>query len=168
MTFANQPPFYNLFFLPVGKLIDKKINITNKFGHNETKGFRSNAILFQHNFDKYLKLNEIQRLKGKMLVSKLSKILNCIDDTSSKRLNFYIFPLLSPKRDRIVEYLWNNGIESGKHFSNSINIAKMHGYRESMCPNSERIVQEIYTIPSSYTLTDREIEKIVRCLKSLH
>ncbi len=167
MAFANKPPYYNFFFYPLGKLIDKKVNITDKFGHKESKGFNSNACLLEHNFREYLALNEKQRANGKKLVTLLKDAISCVDDTDEKKINFYIFPLRSTNRDEIVSSLYKKGMECGKHFSNSLRIAKKFGYRDNMCPNSEKIVKEIFTIPSNYSLTDNQIELIVKNLKGV-
>jgi len=167
MAFANKSPFYDYFFYPVGKMIDKQVNITNKFGHKEAKGFNSNNNLLERNFQKYRSRHEKQRANGKKLAGLVKNILPCIDDTPGKKLNFYLFPLMNKNRDNIVDLLRKKGVESGRHFSTSIEYARQFGYREGMCPQSEKVAKEIFTIPSNYSLNDRKIELIIKSLKTV-
>lgn len=167
MAFANKPPLYNLFFYPIGKMIDRDVNLTNKFGHSESKNFASNSNLLEHNFAKYKKINEQQREVGKKLIHCLKDIIHCIDDDSDRELNFYIFPLRNGNRDKVVTSLAKKGIECGRHFANSILFAETFGYQLDSCPNSEKIAREIFTIPSNYSLTDRQIDRIINAIKEV-
>ena len=61
--------------------------------------------------------------------------------------NFYIFPLRSNRRDDIVDKLFKLGYESGKHFARSIDWATSYDYVIGQCPNTEKIINEIFTVP---------------------
>jgi dTDP-4-amino-4,6-dideoxygalactose transaminase len=165
MALAYKPPLYNSLFLPIGKIMDNKLNITDKFGYKNISRFNGNACLFDHNFSMYRNRNEVQRKRGKLLVDLLRDEFICVDDTEIKKLNFYLFPLRNKNRDNIVTAMWKNGIECGKHFANSLNEARKFGYLDNMCPNTEIIVNEVFTIPSHYSITERKIKKIAKYLK---
>lgn len=164
---AYRRPVYGLLTFPFGKKLDKKMDFTNKFDDKEAKGFKSNISLFVKNFESYIEANKRQRHNGKYVIERLGGFIKCVDDTPAKKNNFYIFPLRSNNRDMIVTHLLKNGIECGKHFSESLTWANRYGYREKMCVNTEKIIDEIFTIPCSYKLNKNYLDKIIKNLKTV-
>ena len=129
----------------------------------KTKGYISNINIFLRNFSKYKIRNKIQRQNGKYLSMKIKDFIKVPEDSIGD-INYYIFPLSHFKRDIIVDSLYKNGIESGKHFSRSIEWANEFGYCLGSCPNAEKIVNSIFTVPSYYSLKEREICKTAHIL----
>ena len=74
--------------------------------------------------------------------------------------------LVSEQQDEIILQGIQQGVELGKHFSNSLKWAKRHGYQYGDCPNAERISQSIITIPCHYNLSKRQLKKIENFLSS--
>jgi perosamine synthetase len=155
---------YGVFTYPIGKKLDKKFDFIGKSIQLKTKGFVSNVNIFLKNFSKYMLKNEIQNQNGNYLSKEIQNLIKVIEENEDRKINYYIFPLIHKKRDAIVSALYDDGIESGKHFSSSIIWAKEYGYISGSCPNSEKIVEEIFTIPCYYSLNNKNIDKIVLTL----
>lgn len=71
---------------------------------------------------------------------------------SDKTLNYFMLPILVESRDRLIKYAINDGIELGRHFSNSITWAKKYGYKNGSCPSAEYVAGNIVTVPTYYRL----------------
>lgn len=152
---------YALFTYPIGKKLDDRFNFTGKSTFHEKKGYKSNVNLFLKKFEKYRIINKKQIDNGNFLSLKLSKFVKIRKDNNNQKSNCFIFPLRSINREDIVKVLYENGIESGKYFSKSIEWTLEYGYSIGDCPNCERIVKEIYTIPSYFKMTTKELNQIV-------
>lgn len=163
---AFNKKIYGFFTYPIGKKLDKKHDFVGKFIQIKTKGFTSNINIFIKNFLNYLNNNDLQRQIGKSLSLQLQDFIN-IPAEQGRYSNYYIFPLLHEERDSIIKSLFKNGIESGKHFSKSIDWIKKYGYKEGSCPNSEETVKKIFTVPSYYSLKRKEIDRTVKILRQI-
>ena len=161
---------YSLITLPIVKRLDKRIDFLNKFTFNESRGFNSNIALFNKKFNYYKIIHQKQLKNGRYLAKKLKGQFGCIieDEKIGNEFNYYIYPLRSKKRDKIVAALLKKGVESGKHFQQSIIWAKKFGYKNGDCPNTEKIVNEIFTIPSYYKLKEKQLKKIIKILKNFN
>jgi hypothetical protein len=62
-------------------------------------------------------------------------------------------PDLIKKRDELIVKYFKQGVELGKHFSQSINWAIEYGYKLKSCPNAENVSQNIVTIPTYYSFS---------------
>jgi len=156
---------YGLFTYPFFKKLDKKFDFVGKTTQKKTKAYISNVNILLKNFSKYKNCNEIQRQNGKYLAKQLNDFIKVVEEKDSI-FNYYIFPLLHKERNYIVDVLFENGIESGKHFSKSIEWAKNYGYEESECPNTEKIINEIFTIPVHYYLNFNKLKSIASIIKA--
>ncbi|NMC59130.1 MAG: hypothetical protein GYA51_07080 [Candidatus Methanofastidiosa archaeon] len=100
----------------------------------------------------------------------LELITNSKYNNSFKSIDssYFLFPLLVDSKETsefIINYFASNGIEIGRHFSNSINWAESFDYEKGSCPNTEDIVTRIITIPTHYMLTNKERKKISALLE---
>ena len=158
---------YGNFTLDFGKRIDDKLNLTKKKSNVEFKGFRSNINLFFYEFALYkFKYTALQKANAEYL----KKSLNFYADKNQFLLNtspnYFIFPLKSNSRDKIICALKKNRIEGGRYFSKSINWAKEYGYQVGMCPNAEKAVNQIFTIPCHCSVSKKKLKAIVDLLNT--
>lgn len=80
---------------------------------------------------------------------------------------FHIFPLLSPRRDELKQYLLDNGVQTDIHYP--IPPHKQQAYKEwneMSLPITERIHREELSLPVSQVLTDEERERIVELINN--
>lgn len=78
---------------------------------------------------------------------------------------FHIFPLLSPRRDELKQYLLDNGVQTDIHYP--IPPHKQQAYKEwneRSLPITERIHREELSLPVSQVVTDEEREKMVELI----
>ena len=166
-SLAYREIIFKMFTHSIGKILDNKLDLIDKKSFIEAKGYRSNINTLIANFNKYFMMNQKRIKNGKYLIKKIDKKLLSKDEYLVDNSNFYIFPLLHDDRDKIVETLFKNGIESGKHFSYSIEWAKGYGYTTGTCPNSEKIASKIFTIPTHPYLTKERLNKIANITNGL-
>lgn len=78
---------------------------------------------------------------------------------------YYVFPIRCPARDALQQYLKARGIETLIHYPIPPHKQGAYAALNGMhYPLTERIHQEILSLPVSLALTDEEVEYICRCL----
>ena len=80
---------------------------------------------------------------------------------------FHIFPILCTQRDRLQEYLTNNGIQTLIHYP--IPPHKQECYQEwnnQSYPISEQIHLQELSIPISPVMTDEEMKEVVKAINN--
>ena len=80
---------------------------------------------------------------------------------------YHIFPVLCPERDRLQQYLTENGIQTLIHYP--IPPHKQECYKEwnaMSLPVTEQIHQQELSIPISQVLTDEEVKEVVGVLNT--
>ncbi len=158
-SIAFKSMLYRLITFPYLKKIDKKYDFLGKFIFYEKKGYRVNKNLLFSNYDLYLKINKERRSKSFILKSHIRQSQNLNNILGN---NYYLFPILCEERNYLFEELLEAGYECGKHFSESISVAKKYGYIENSCPNAENIARLILTLPNHPYLREKDIMKIAR------
>lgn len=112
--------------------------------------------------------NKIRREIAKKYLKEInnSKIIlpkiNSLDET-----NFYVFTIRTKNRDNLRKYLLENNIETLIHYP--IPPHKQLAYKEwnnLSFPVTEQIHQEILSIPLNSTLTQPEIQRIIKTLNN--
>jgi dTDP-4-amino-4,6-dideoxygalactose transaminase len=156
-SFAFKPFIYGSITYPFFKKLDKKYDFIGKNSFIEQKGFRVNENVFFSNFDRFGCINKTRKGKAILLISLLNEKQQFYH---TKGNNFYIFPVISEKRDIIIEELFKLGFECGKHFSRSIEVAEDFLYLKGALPNSERIAESIVSIPLHPTMAKVDLERI--------
>ena len=84
------------------------------------------------------------------------------EKATSQVFNFFI--LKTEKRKKLKEYLKKNGVGFGIHYEFPIHLQKGYeflGYKKDDLPITEKVSNEIISLPIFPELTDREIEYIV-------
>jgi dTDP-4-amino-4,6-dideoxygalactose transaminase len=162
-SIAFKPLIYGMITYPIFKSKDKRYDFIGKDDFNPHKGFTSNRKVFFRNINRYFEIRSMRREKTLQLLSGLPlDFLNLKVDGN----NLYQIPILRKDRDQIYRKFIESGFEGGKHFSGSIEWAIKYGYKVGSCPNAETIADEILTLPNTYWLNDRDMEKILSILSS--
>ena len=155
-----KPPFYGLITYRLGKKLDKKLDLGNKYSFDEYKEHAWSQNILTRNFsffDKMLAKN----IENATLLSSLLKVrTSTLNQPKYNTLNYYIFPLLIDNRDELYDKLLKQNIEPGKHFHKSLIWASEFGYAKGDCSNTERIIERIITIPVHNGVNKKTITKI--------
>ena len=81
--------------------------------------------------------------------------------------NYYQFAIRfedTEQRDRMADYLFDKGIDTAKYLNNIVDVAKeQYGY-EGDCPTAEKAAKTVLSIPHYYTLSQRDLEHILKSL----
>lgn len=164
LAFLHLPLVYAIFTSRILRPIYDNKNYNEKSDLLETKMFRSNFFLLSK------KLNEIERnLESQKLgFTKVLNVyyLNKVPRVFTDKLiscNGIMVPVINSNPVNLINYFRKNGIEIGRHFSNSIEWAEKFGYQVGDCPNTEDIVKKILVFPchSDYKKIDRIVELLI-------
>ncbi|MBC5833586.1 DegT/DnrJ/EryC1/StrS family aminotransferase [Flavobacterium sp. F372] len=80
---------------------------------------------------------------------------------------FHLFVIRTEKRDNLQEYLWNNGIETVIHYPIPPHKQKaLQNFNQLSLPITEKIHQEVLSLPMSSVLSDDEISHIISTLNT--
>lgn len=90
-------------------------------------------------------------------------------ESSSPQNIFHLFPVLSPRRDKIIEYLTANQVQSQIHYP--IPPHQQKCYQGVLIPRfplpvTEKIHAEELSLPISPVMTDSEVDQVVELLNS--
>lgn len=161
-------PFFGLVSLPFGSLIEKKVDIMNKYSFKLQK-IRKTDFNVVNNKMKLFPLNvEKQRNNSFFLLNNISLSgLKEACDFENTYCNYFLFPLIAKNkslRDSVVINLRKKNIDTTQLFSTVPFIAnKLYGYFGD-CPNTEYLCDRIITVPNFYVLNDNDLKHIVECI----
>lgn len=82
---------------------------------------------------------------------------------------FHLFVIRTPRRDEMIRYLNDNGIQALIHYP--IPPHQQRAYKELNhlhLPVTEKIHQEVLSLPISQIITDEEVEKVVCVVNSFY
>ena len=159
-----RPPIYGTITYKIGKNLDSKIDFVNKFSFSEVKGYKWVQRIFRSNFSLFQRIL-LTNTKNAKALSSLLKINNPVLFTKESIIpNYYAFPILIEDRDRLFQKLLASNIEPGKHFHKSIEWASEFGYVKGECPNTEKIIERIITVPNHFGVSENHIIKIAKII----
>lgn len=81
---------------------------------------------------------------------------------------YHLYVVRSKERDRLVKYLFKNGIQAGIHYPKVIYRQKAYEYFSKKicnCPIAEKYCQEIVSLPLYPELTDAQVKRICKLIK---
>lgn len=84
---------------------------------------------------------------------------------------YHIFAIRSKRRDKIIQHLKENGIETGIHYPIPIHLQpiykKLFGYKEGDNPISEQFSREIVSLPMFPEITKDEVKFVCENVKEV-
>jgi dTDP-4-amino-4,6-dideoxygalactose transaminase len=90
--------------------------------------------------------------------------LTCGNDSGLMKNTYHKLVLQSDDRDSTVSRLAEQGISSVVHYKQMINDELLYKTKKSF-PVSDRLKNTSFTVPNQHTLTDTEVERIVKALQ---
>ena len=80
---------------------------------------------------------------------------------------FHIFPVLSPHRDALQQYLKSNGVGTMIHYPIPPHQQQCYAeWNERSFPLTEEIHQQELSLPCNQSMTDEEVEYVVNCVNA--
>lgn len=118
-------------------------------------------------------IDDVNNRRRKIAYRYLSEINNekiCLPDLVNDDKNghvFHIFTVRTKERDIFRNYLKEQGIESLIHYPIPVHMQKCYKqYVNSSCPISERLQNEIVSIPISSVMTENEVSIVVNAINN--
>jgi dTDP-4-amino-4,6-dideoxygalactose transaminase len=144
----------------VGKLLEKRGDLLNKKDQSEMKPYPYTLRLLASRDRFYRGMKEIKVRKAGLLIENL-KI-----PYPASYIHNHFFPFTHSRADLIRKRITRKGYESTGHFSEFKKVAETFGYEVGMCPNAERIADELFTVPVHPGISDRKIRKLTKLINS--
>lgn len=170
-SFLYHKPWYGLFAFSLGSYIESSIDIAGKKTFSATKIYKSDFGVFLRKLETFKEKVEMQRRNSQILLDELENTgLILPYERKDTWCNYFYFPILfdnKKKRNTAYEYLKNMCVDTAKLYSMTPLITRQfYGYNGG-CPNTEEFVDRILIIPNYYSLTDKDLLKVVRVVKKI-
>lgn len=171
-SFLYHKPWFGLFSYSIGSYL-RSISRQN----NGIQDFKLNKIGKIHLNLLFYKLNEF-RERVKLQRKNSFFLLRGLIDTSlilpyekkNTYCNYYLFPIRfnnKKERDKAHELLRDMNIDTAKLYGETPMKAKrFYGY-DGNCPAAEMLADTILTIPNYYTLSEKNLIKIIDSIKKM-
>ncbi|WP_080942089.1 DegT/DnrJ/EryC1/StrS family aminotransferase [Methanosarcina mazei] len=160
-SFFYHKPWFGLFGLPIGLMLENKVDLMTKKSSRMTAGYKTYTDISSKKLSSFKNKVEMQRKNSFFLLDKLKdSSLILPREEKSTYCNYYLFPLIVKNRDKTCEHLRKNGVDTTKLFSQTPEVAKAIYDYKGDCPRTEEISKSIITIPNHYVLKKKELEKV--------
>ncbi len=161
-------PWYGTIGYPIGRRLDKKLNLSAKGGFLPSVIRKGDLKIIENRLPIFSKQIEKQRGNAFHLRKNLEGLgIYLPRDRKDCMDNFYQFVIRfenQMRRDRVAEYLFNQGIDNAKYLDDIADTAKKwYGYTGD-CPNAEKAAKAVLSIPHYYTLSSQDVEYIGKSL----
>ncbi len=161
-------PWFGLFSLPVGSLVEKKVDIMNKYSFKIQKIRKTDLAVICRKIKVFPSNVEKQRGNSSLYLESINSFeSNVVTETDDTYCNCFLFPIITQNkrsRDEMAIALTKKGIDTTQLFSNVPSIAKeSYGYLGD-CPNTEYLCDRILTIPNHYVLKQKDLKHIIACV----
>lgn len=158
------------------EILAKTIRVLSNYGSSvkyvfQYKGINSRldeiqAAILNHKLKRLDADNDKRRKIAKLYLEYINNPLIILPQWKTYESHvFHIFPIRCTSRDALQEYLKQNGIQTLIHYP--IPPHKQEAYREwnsESYPITEKIHEEILSLPLSPIMTDTEINTLIDCL----
>lgn len=84
------------------------------------------------------------------------------------KLNFYVYVIRTNKREKLMQFLKNNGVSSTIHYPIPLHLQKALkklGYKKGDFPVTEKLSKEILSLPMFPELTEKEVRYVCTVIK---
>ena len=111
--------------------------------------------------------NEKRRKTAKLYNELLAEVVKPVEKDYAKHV-YHLYVIRHKKRDNIQQYLLNNEIQSQIHYPCPVHNQKAYSNRgySLKLPLTEKITDEILSLPMNPWLEEIDVEKICNCIKN--
>jgi perosamine synthetase len=161
-------PWYGLLGYPLGRMLDKRLNLTAKAGFERKSIRRSDLAVLQRKLNGFREKVCRQRENAEYLLGHLRlKHGKLPVERPGCWSNYYQFALRFEsfeQRAFVAAHLRRCGVDAAEYLDEVVEVARAnHGYVGD-CPNAERCSKTTLVIPHYYTLSQASLEQTVRSL----
>jgi dTDP-4-amino-4,6-dideoxygalactose transaminase len=163
-----QKPWYGLFASTIGRMLDKRLNLTAKTGFKCRQISKGDSTTIGRRIEGFVKKVNRQRENALALLRKI-RIAEAVLPIEKEGCfsNYYQFAVRFPdrnQRDFVAEYLLRSGIDSAKYLDEVVDLARdRYGYSGD-CPNAELASKAVLAVPHYYSLSEEELNYLADTL----
>jgi len=160
-------PLYGIIGYPIGRVLDRKFNLTGKSGFKLNKIAASDIKIVNDRIENFLEKIKKQRENSFYFLERIKKP-NVILPYEKENCwsNYYQFAVRfsrTEERNNYADFFLKNGIDTAKYLDDVIDTARdFYNYRGD-CPNTEDCSKKVLIIPNYYTLSKADLDHIVNC-----
>jgi|WetSurMetagenome_2_1015567.scaffolds.fasta_scaffold03197_5 perosamine synthetase len=157
-------PWYGVVGLPLGKKLDKSLNLTAKSGFTERRIAGGDLHIVKGRLRTFDDKIRRQRENARYLLDTVArKDVVLPREKPGCESNFFQFAVRlknQKERDRLASHLFRWGIDAGKYLDDAAEDAhSRYGYHGD-CPVSEHCAKTVLTVPAYYSLSRADLEYI--------
>ena len=171
-SFLYHKPWFGLFSYPVGFYLRSITDHSDGIKDFKTKKIRkSNLGLFYEKLSGFEENVELQRKNSFFLLEGIGNTSLILPyEEQETYCNYYLFPIRfknKKERDRAHTHLRELGVDTAKLYSETpMEAMRVYGYKGD-CPNSEIAADTLLIIPNYYTLTEKNLIKVIDSIKKV-
>ncbi len=147
----------------------RDVGQTKKY-HHDVYGYNSrlatiHAAFLLHNL-KRLNVRNSKRIESAKLYNKLLSSIPVVTPKiweKPNKSNFHLYVIRTPKRDKLIEFLKQNGVGTGIHYPIPVHLNKSTaflGYKKGDFPITEKYAKDILSLPMHPYLTPEEVKYV--------
>jgi dTDP-4-amino-4,6-dideoxygalactose transaminase len=163
-------PAYGLVGYPLGRLLDRKLNLSAKAGVSVGRVRKSDLSIARERLASIVLQVERQRAHAAYYSEHLTLAAGMLctppADTCCNRYQYPIRFGTEAERDRMADALLTQGIDSARYLDDVVLTARTGFGYGGDCPVSERLSKTTLVIPNSYNLSRRTVRRIVDAVNS--
>jgi len=165
--FYNRP-LYGVIGYPLGRMLDKRFNLTAKDGFETALPVVGDVRLANRRISGFIHKVNIQKKHAARLLRDIYPAHAEVPlNGRLENSNAYLFPVLfeeSSRRDAMAQALFARGVDTSRYLDDVVEVATAdYGY-DGNCPVAETLSRNTLLIPVNYRLTDRDLSAIVDCI----
>jgi len=164
-------PWFGLVSLPLGKRVENKVDVMNKYSFNKAKIRTTDLHVIARKMRDFQQKVSINRNNSNYLIEQLRDLdIKLTVEVPDTYCNYFLFPMQfgnEIEREHASEALRKEGVDTAKLFSRTPELAKMNYGYNGDCPNTEHVADRVLVVPNYYTLNGVELDRIARVIKNV-
>lgn len=163
-SIANCPMFY---FLLSGLKAKRDIHKCDEDSTSYSENFQLdnyNTYIIRSLIRNKNKIIYTQKENAKQLIKSLKSNESFSLPDYDDRFNFFLLSVSTRDPEHFIKYAKQRGIEIGRHFFRSKYLINKFGYIQNSCPNYERLIENMVSIPCHYNYPESKIIKLTQII----
>jgi len=160
-------PLYGTIGYPIGRILDRRFNLTAKSGFKLNKIAASDIKIVNDRIENFLEKVNKQRENAFYFLEKIKRSNIFLPyEKENCWSNYYQFAVRfsnTEERNSYADFLMKHGINTAKYLDDVIDTAKDFYKYKGDCPNAEYCSKKVLIIPNYYTLSQADLDHIVNC-----
>ena len=96
------------------------------------------------------------------------KNVQLLEHDSENESSYWLFTILANKRDELIEFLQDNGVESSPVHARNDKHYALKGYRKADLPVMDELEKKILCIPVGWWLNRHQVKKIAKLIRKFY